>query len=315
MSSSTLISRRWLWAYLIALVCSIAVGWIYARYFEPETRFWLAAFQERREELGRETAKFKVIFTGDSSCSFGIDATRFTEASGQASYNLGGTRQMGMRVFMDESLKHAQRGDLLVLIANPTLFVSEAKAQQRYSKAGARMALALNEGLKVAEFIEATRPGFNHLMSLGGKFALRMPSFRYGTGDRRARGLIVTSGRDHPEPTSESFEITGPELAEVKEVLRAWGKCCAEKGVNLCYLLPIELTDSSLLEKNREAKEEFLNELEKTLSGVRILRTARMGCSDEEELFADTLFHFTQEGATDFTERLLPVLEEHMQRF
>ena len=307
MNSSTLISRRWLGAYFITLVFSLIVGGIYSAHFEPETKFWAETFQERREALEGNTEGPKVIFTGDSACSFGVDAQLFKDITGTMSHNLGGTRQMGMRIFMGEALRYATRGDLIVLIANPALLVSEVR-EKMHPKAGARMALALSENLRWTEFVDSTRPGFNHLISLGAKLALGMPGFRYKGSDRRLGGLVTTTGRDRPAPARQVFDMSS-DLIAAEQTLKKWGELCQARGVHLCYLLPVELTDSEVLNENRQRKNAFLRRLKKNEIGVTILETERAGCSDDETLFADTLFHFTECGAADFTKRLASVLE------
>lgn len=297
--------------YAFGLVAALGAGWLYQVRFEPETRFWAAAFEERRQELGGDERRPRLIFTGDSACSFGLNPRLLEEGLGLPTYNLGGTRQMGMRIFMNEALRHARQGDTIVLIANPALLASEAD-EERYPKAGARMALAMSEELKLGEWVDATRPGFNHLVSLGAKIALGMPMFRYDEGDLREGGQVVTSKRDHPAATRREFEMED-RLSKAALVLQAWGESCGERGVSLCYLLPIELTDAEILARNRKKKGDFLSALEARETGVRILRTERMGCSAEGELFADTLFHFTEEGAADFSRRLLPVFQEFLE--
>ncbi len=308
MNSSTSTSKRWLCLYLLTLLCSVGIGWIYTTRFEPETQFWAKAFEERRGEIVEGP---KVIFTGDSACSFGVNPQLFSEETGFPTYNLGGTRQMGTRVFMSEALKHATKGDVIVLIANPILLASEAEGEG-HTKAGARMALALSEKLGRGEFVDATRPGFNHLLSLGAKIALRMPMFRYGEGDHQPDGQVITEMRDHPAPTLKEFDLED-DFLKVEAVLKRWGERCREQGVSLCYLLPVELTDASILEDNRRKKGAFLDALKKGESGVKIIKTPQEGCSDEEAVYADTLFHFTEEGAEDFTRRLVPILAEVLE--
>jgi len=177
MNSSTSISKRWLIIYAVTLLAAIALGWAYAVWFEPETKFWRKAFIERRAQFEEPLEERRVIFTGDSACAFGINPSVFKEETGLLSANLGGTRQMGIRVFMDEALSQTREGDAIVLICNPYLLVAEA-SHGSHPNAGARMALALSADLTAREFVDATRPGFNHLVSLGGKIALGMPMFR-----------------------------------------------------------------------------------------------------------------------------------------
>jgi len=301
MNSSTLISKLWLALYLVGLLCSVGVGWIYTKYYEPETRFWVDAFRERRAEIREVRDPVRVIFSGDSACSFGINPLLFQEETGLKAYNLGGTRQMGMEVFMDEALKHAREDDVLVLICNPVLLATEAERESA-PKAGVRMELALSHELRAEEFVDATRPGFNHLVSLAAKVALRKPMFRYSAEDRRPLGQVVTSLRDHAAASLREFEME-ERLPAVVSVLESWQKRCAEQGVLLCYLLPVELTDKAAL----------LDELERQLPRVKVLRTESLGCSDDDSLFSDTLFHLTEEAAADLTRRLIPIVEEAMK--
>ena len=311
MNSSTLTSKLWLLLYFVVLLCSVGVGWIYTKHFEPETRFWVDAFRERRGEIRESRDGRRVIFSGDSACSFGINPQLFQKETGLKTYNLGGTRQMGMEVFMSEALKHARENDMLVLICNPALLATEAD-QESLPKAGGRMELALSNEVTAGEFVDATRPGFNHLVSLGAKVALRKPMFRYSAEDRRPLGQVVTSLRDHPRASLREFEME-ERLPKMVSVLDSWQKRCAQQGVSLYFLLPVELTDASILEENRQKKGELLDELEKQLPQVKVLRTELLACSDDDSLFADTLFHLTEEAAADLTRRLVPLVEEAMK--
>lgn len=312
MNSSTSISKCWLAAYGVALISAVGLGWLYAARFEPETRFWVAAFEERRDEVKKRSDEPHVIFTGDSACSFGIDPAAFTEVTGIPSYNLGGTRQMGMEIFMKEALTHARKGDVIVLICSPQLLAVEDR-KGLLSKSGSQMELALSNELSPAEFVSATRPGFNHLMSLGAKVALGKPLLRYQPGDRQPGGQVTTSKRDHPPGRAEFFTMEG-EVSAAESELRAWRDRCQEKGVKLCYLLPLEYTDASILEENRRRKQEFLADLVESNTGIAILDTPGSACRDDGALFADTLFHLTETAAADFTRQVAPVVMEALKK-
>ena len=309
MNSSTLTSKLWLLTYLVALLGAVGLGWVYTMRFEPETGFWARAFEERRVVLEKATDVPKVIFTGDSACSFAIDPVVFREGTGMPSYNLGGTRQMGMRLFMGEASKYVSEGDVMVLICNPQLFVAE---EMSHPKAGARMALRLDEGIAVGEFLDATRPGFSHLVKHAAKVGLRKPMFRYGAGDHHVLGQVTTSARDHAAPTKVVFESDG-KIDKAVEVLEIWRAGYAATGVTLCYLMPVELTDESVLAENRARKRDFMEELERRVPGVVMLQIPENGCSDDESLFADTLYHLTEEAAADFTRKLTPILVEALR--
>lgn len=312
MNSSTSISKKWLAAYLITFLASLGMGWFYAQGLEPETQFWSQAFRDRREVLESRNEKPHVLFTGDSACSFGIDPTVFTNETGVPSVNLGGTRQMGVDIFMREALAQARAGDVVVMIANPTLLAFE---DGELSKTGAQMALALGDELSVEDRYKASRPGFSHLVSLAGKFALRKPMFRYRLSDLKENGQVVTADRDHPAGQSQAFEMTRDDVLRCAELLNDWNQRCKAQGVRFCYLISLELTSSEMLEENRAAKTALFEELV-TLAGddgVRILEPPFAACSDEDALFADTLFHLTADGAENFTKEVAQAVMSQLE--
>jgi len=80
--------------------------------------------------------------------------------------------------------------------------------------------------------------------------------------------------------------------------------------VTLCYLPPLQLTDDSVLSENRERKGAFLGELSQRVPAVKVIQMTENGCSNEEEIFADTLYHLTQKGAEAFTRKIAPLVKE-----
>lgn len=312
MNSSISISKRWLIAYLITFLVTLTGGWFYAKGLEPETQFWSQAFRDRREVQASRSEKSHVLFTGDSACSFGIDPEVFTNETGVPSVNLGGTRQMGVDIFMREALAQARAGDSIVMIANPSLLALE---DGELSKTGAQMALALSDELSVEDRFKASRPGFSHLVSFAGKFALRKPMFRYRLSDLKENGQVVTAARDHPAGQSKAFEMTQDDILRCSTLLNDWNQRCKAQGVRFCYLISLELTSSAMLEENRAAKTTLFEELVALAGGdgARILEPPFAACSDEDALFADTLFHLTADGAEDFTKEVAQAVMSQLE--
>ena len=307
MSSSTSTSKRWLLFYLASLLLAAGIGWVYASRFEPETQFWVEVFKKRRTEIAQRSDEPHILFTGDSACSFGIDVEAFQEASGTPAFNLGGTRQMGMRIFMEEALQQARKGDTIVLICNPNLLISSRSTPQ--TKAGAQMALALPSESSFPEKIQASRPGFNHLITLGAKAGLRHPIFAYNMTDYHRGGQISTDIRITQRGETTPFSKSPHEVSTAAETLHFWAERSRAKEVTLKYLLPLELTDPESLAQNRAGKKLLLTQLAKEVSNMQILSTANLGCSDDPTLYSDTLFHLTEEGATEFSKQLAATLQ------
>lgn len=302
MSSSTSTSKRWLLFFFAALLLAAGMGWVYAARFEPETQFWVEVFKKRRAEMTKRSDEPHVIFTGDSACSFGLDPGMFQSVSGRAAANLGGTRQMGMGIFMREALSQAQAGDTIVLICNPDLLIEESSDST--TKAGAQMALALPDESTFSEKIQASRPGFNHLITLIAKVGLRRPIFAYRIEGYRQGGQVSTEIRLEQSGQVEPFVKSPQQVAAAAATLTFWEERCRAKGIALQYLLPLELTDSIILNENRKGKSRFLEELAKRTQKVIILSTANSGCSNDPGIFADTFFHLTEDGARQFSAEL-----------
>ncbi len=306
MNSSTSTSKRWLLSYLVALLLAAGIGWVYASRFEPETQFWVEAFQKRRAEMTHRSDEPHVIFTGDSACSFGVNPEAFQSASGRASFNLGGTRQMGIDTFMEEALAQAREGDSIVLICNPDLLIGGAN--DFATKAGAQMALALPSESTFSEKIQASRPGFSHLITLAAKIGLGRPAFVYDMQDYREGGQVATEIRIEQNGSTQLFSKSADEVSAAAKTLHFWAERCRAKGITLQYLLPLELTDPSGLEQNRKGKQDFLQGLSESTQNVTILSMVNSGCSDDPSIFSDTFFHLTEEAARQFSAELAAIV-------
>ncbi|MGJ8696697.1 MAG: hypothetical protein ACSHYF_10290 [Verrucomicrobiaceae bacterium] len=300
MSSSISTSRRWLLIYFLTLLVAVGVGWLYAAKFEPETKFWVGAFKERREVLEERPDVAYALFTGDSSCAFGIDAEEYAIQTGRYAHNLGGTRQMGLGVFMEEALAQAREGDEIVLMCSPRMLMA---AVGKETKAGAQMRLALGEVSDPETVVKGSRPGFNHLMSLGAKVALRKPLFRYEAGDREGDGQITTEMDDRPGPQEKVFTWTDEGVERAVERLVRWRDRCGVKKVAFSYVMPLEYTDGAIVEENREAKGRLYGQLVEE-AGLRFWNLPQGACSSRSADFADTTFHLTKESAKRFTQEL-----------
>lgn len=313
MTLSISTSKHWILSYAAALLCAIGMGWLYAAKFEPETKFWAGVFENRRSEMSQRSDERHVLFTGDSACSFGIDANVFTAVTGTPSMNLGGTRQMGTPIFMEETLRLAREGDTIVLICNPHLLVSDFTTKSKapeYTKSGAQMAIALSMESSLIKRQPGTQPGFNHLLSLAAKIGLKKPLLRYHLDDYRTGGLVTTQNRDRPPSQREIFQISAQDTEKFLSTLRYWYQRCAAQKVALCYRLPIELTDASILHASRKSKRAFLKKISSSAHpAIKILKTPEDACSTVESEFSDTLFHFTEKGAAKFSRSLASEIE------
>lgn len=308
MNSSTLTSKHWLLIYLLTLLCAAGVGYLYAAKFEPETKFWAGVFEKRRSEMAERNDERHVLFTGDSACSFGIDTSIFTTVTGTPSMNMGGTRQMGTAIFMEETLRYAREGDTIVLICNPNLLVSDFTKDgevSNYTKSGAQMAIALSMESAPTKVKTGTQPGFNHLLSLVAKISLRKPLLRYRLEDYQVGGLITTQNRERPPSQRNIFKMSSEDTDKFLSTLHYWHLRCAAQKIELCYLLPIELTDKSILRASRKKKQDFIERVRVSANpAITILKTPENACSSVESEFSDTLFHLTEQGAAKFTRNL-----------
>ncbi|MDA7629853.1 hypothetical protein N9873_03910 [Akkermansiaceae bacterium] len=312
MNSSTSTSRHWLLFYLGALLLAVGIGWVYAARFEPETQFWVEVFEKRRSEMTERSDESHVIFTGDSACAFGIDTTTFQGASKAPAFNLGGTRQMGIEVFMAETLRQTRSGDIVVLICNPKLLAEGPSSQ--LTKAGAQMALAMASDTNTFDKITASRPGFNHLITHAAKIALRRPVFAYRVEDYQVGGLITTDERPGQSGEKEVFEMSPSEITRASRALENWAGRCEKAGASLVYLMPLEFTAPEALELNSRQKEALRLEFLKNVPTVHFPEPPRQACSFDAALFADTLFHLTEEGAATFSRELAPGIAEIIEK-
>ncbi|MDB4356999.1 hypothetical protein N9Z06_02970, partial [Akkermansiaceae bacterium] len=146
------------------------------------------------------------------------------------------------------------------------------------------------------------------------KIALRRPVFAYRVEEYRAGGLITTEERPGQSGKKEVFKMSASEIASASRALEHWAGRCQKAGASLVYLMPLELTAAEVLEQNRQKKESLRQELLKNVPSVHFPEPPRQACSSDAALFADTLFHLTEEGAATFSRELAPGIAEIIEK-
>jgi hypothetical protein len=302
-------------AYALSAVLTVAVN--------PETTFWTEAMKQRDAAVAgiREKSPDQpiVFFTGGSSCAFSIDPKIIEETCGLPAINLGLPVSSGARYILHQSLREAEKGDLIVVCLEPdnltypdqesspskTGFALEARRGNLTSAAGGS---TFGCSVKIPEYLTLPRPGAKYLITLAAR-TITGKGYRYKKEGIRYHGLIRTEVRDPGMTPSGDNNATGLD-PEGRIRLETFAAAAKQKGVRLAYSMPWYYTATDSLAHNRENKRKVLAEISEIMP---ILEDGYSGAMDGIENFADSGLHLSDKGSATRSHALAEALKAHIR--
>ena len=293
---------------IFILVIAMASAFFLGRWMvtngNPEVEFWAELSEVRDYELSeiRSNGGGVILFAGGSSCAFSVDPVIIKEETGRSAYNLGGVAGAGSRYLIDQAMRRAEAGDLLILALEPH-FLREDR-REKSTQLG--MALSAHSGelsqaaggetfsgeVTCREYLRSMRPGARYFSTWMGKLMAGGVTYRYTMKDRRCGGRLETAIRkDHyySEPILSS-SLT----AEAVMMLETTCEVAARKGVLIAYSLPWSYTNIEYVDHNREANRLLVEEVSEIMP---VLSDTDFGACPEQAYFADSEYHLTAAGS------------------
>jgi hypothetical protein len=236
---------------LVSLVAAYAVSVVLTVSVNPETTFWIEAVKQREAAITeiREDSPDRpiVFFTGGSSCAFSIDPKIIEETCEISAINLGLPVSSGARYILHQSLRIANKGDLIVVCLEPDLltepnqdsspsktgFALEARSGNLTDAAGGD---TFDRSISIPEYLTLTRPGANYMITLAGR-SITGKGYRYKKDDIHYHGLIRTDVRD-PGMTRTGYKDATSLHPEGRQLLETFASAAKQKGVRLAYSMP-----------------------------------------------------------------------------
>lgn len=298
---------RFFFAIVSSLLLAYAVSLVVTVFWNPETRFWNEAVEQRIKttiEMREKNSQQPIIFfTGGSSCAFSIDPQVISDMTGTRAVNLGLPAAAGARYILHQALRQAQKGDLIVVCTEPDILTY---AEQETGPSQTGFALEAIRGNftdsaggatfaqkpTIQNFLSLPRPGARYLITLAGR-TITGKGYRYKVEDIRPFGLIRTDVRDASLQGMGDSEVTALH-SEGREMLETFATAAKNKGVRLAYSMPWCFTKTSSLDHNRANKRKVLAEIATIMP---VIEDGYSGAMDGIENFADSGLHLSDRGA------------------
>lgn len=310
------IPRLALWLASIALLTSLA-GAAYTLWINPEVRFWKGAAQRKLDWCEKMRAKHGRVIgvVGGSSTTFAIDAASIEKNHGLPVANLGLHAGAGAEAIVGFGLAALQSGDTLIVSLEPGLLTGPIADAPNL---GTQIAYALglpemirwdsaHPGPKLPAELTRLQPGSDNLITMAGKILLGMPLYRYDPSNSLPGGLQVTDERR--DFKTQDYTDASPPQIDLSEDARAFltrlREECAERGIQVAYLLPWVYSPPQNAGSLRQAHNRFLNQVEQILP---VLREEQYGVHEVRDDFADTSLHLTSTGSEKRTQKLAALL-------
>jgi hypothetical protein len=300
---------------ILATSISFLVGaWMMIK-GNPEVDFWTTLNDRRDEELAEKREqhpdKNTIIFTGGSSCAFGIIPEIIEDETGWNCMNYGGAAGAGSKFLIEQALRRCQPGDVLILALESHFLLEEGRGKP--TQLG--MALAVKEKqaslasggstfrdtVTPLEIVNYLRPGARYTATWAGKSIRGNLSYRYKESDIRPGGWLETDyrpgnltpiGKRQPALLSaEGINL----ISSVVEIARV-------KGITIAYNLPWMLTDSQNLEHNRSIHASISDQIKQYMP---VLDDPYRGAHNDELLFSDSEYHLNHQGSSDRTHAIM----------
>lgn len=253
----------------------------------------------------------RLLVCGDSSVAFGMDPAVLTKTTGMPAINLGYTAGCGALALLGVGDYAAESGDTLVLSIVPGI-VSKAPAPEPEGRvlammygrpriaAGGREPLipyGVTEHLRT--YSGACAPGFRLLLNDAGRFALRMPGFRYEDCAIDDWGYYSGKVIRTPTPAEDILPVQGawhPVLTAWSPALKEFVSRMRSRGVQIVYTLPWIYCSKEAHARAAAHAKAFMDEMSDIMP---VVEEPDLGIKLDAELFSDTDVHLTVEGARE----------------
>ena len=296
---------------LVAALAAWGVGAFYTLYLNPEMAFFKYAARIKHEwaqKLERDYPHKFVIF-GGSSCGVAIDGERLLEQHDLPTVNLGLAAGMGAGVLTRYAQQEVRPGDTLIVALEPQLLTDTTQptavgTQFCFATDRASLLRQAGSSSRLSSLL-ALRPGAFNVITLIGKILAGRPLYRYRTSDIRPSGcwtaLLVQWPLDGPP-------VRGPELTpDARKLLASLRSWCDQNRVRVAYALPWGFVPEAKLARFRKDNVDFLSQI---CGFLPVLKDPALGTISRRDLYADTNWHLTPEGARLRTDELARELQQ-----
>lgn len=270
----------------------------------PEVILW-SEIQRKRAAERIESNSHTIYFIGGSSCAFSIDPPIVSDITGIEVQNLGVTAGSGVRFLIGRAFEEAKSGDVIVL-ALETHFL-DRNGSDRITSLGIGLAFDGNnpdvavgnpvfEGsVSINQLSQAARPGALYSATMIGKLLSGKELYRYSPEDLLPGGRMRTDFQDvYHRPAGDAS--IGRLSTEGRVLLEQVRKVANERNIDVYYSLPWLWTRPEAIEVSRHKKALLLKDIQEI---IPVLVDPYLGTRVEKELFADTSYHLSDEGANE----------------
>ena len=275
----------------------------YMHWGNPNVQFQRRVVGAQFEAIENSRASSRrVLVVGGSSVSFSIRPDLLRDEFGLEVLNMGLPAGAGRGLHCEWALQEVRAGDTVVLSFESTgwtdaeeALVTPLGSQFWFLTIGPTYGWQSRLGeLGVKERYQWTdvRPGGKHLVTLATKVAFRQPLFRYDERNLRKGGYLAGTPGWGIQPSGGLQKLKLAPLQ--KELLIAMRERIEDKEAQLMISLPWRLTKGKLLPEQRELNRQLITELEEY---APVLVDSRLGACAQQDWYADTVWHLTEEGA------------------
>ena len=277
-----------------ALIIGFFLSYLITVGLNPEVKFWEDLMSHKDRELEKMQGE-RVIFAGDSSCTFSVDPTVVGEHMNRDCYNYGGSAFMGPKFMFERVKPHLRSGDTLVISYIPKILFGLdggkdfplGKRMALRSKNYEMMKILSHKREPLRDWMQTIRPGMRtSLVFIARKFSKGRP-YAYTLDDYRPLGRLELSVTASRSKAVEKFDLIYPDESG-EEFLKEVVKHCEEIGVEVYYSMSWEGTRPEVMNENRESRQYFLNRIEPFMS---IIPDESLGVLEGFDGFSDTEMH------------------------
>ena len=278
-----------LYLSIVTIYSTLTYNWAPPNY----KNHYLAAAYDKLELLANKKSS-RILFSGGSSCSFGIDTEKIGKLFNLDVYNLGLHSALGVKYYLDQLLDHAKENDIIFLVfehfmlyeGNPALL--DRLKPIKNSDVGLMLTFRNNFINNYEYFKDRT----------SAKSTISSTNIFNEYGD-----FIGHLNKNSPQFLSEKAVFKNTDLIFV---LNNFYNSLKQKGA-IVYILYPPLMESSIVDDYKEVLNK-INKFERELD-IPIL------CKFEDSIHKDHLFfnqnyHLNKDGRSKYTNNIVNVIKE-----
>lgn len=294
-----------------AVIGGFALCAAYARWGNPEVRFWHTALERKLAWAARfPVDRPRVLICGGSSAAFGIDPVCFEDTTGVPCANLALFAGAGTPVLVEVALREARPGDTIVLSLEPGLLETQcevtAVGQQFLFAIGSppwftKNAYAVSRQT-MWSMANLLRPGGYAVFTTVGKWVAGRRLYRYGVQDLSNAGWLTTANRHAPESDPGAKGGLSPQGREQLMSLVRWAR---ESRVRIVVALPWGYAADEHQAAYRRRSAAYLAEIAEYFP---VVREPALGADLDPADFGDTAVHLVAAAAQRRTAALAAAL-------